>query len=310
MTPCPFCGGRWQRVALMVLQAAVSLWFVASAIGKLIDIDSFEVYFFSFGFVGLSASMVLARVVVAVELLLGMALLCGIMPRRAALLLLGLTIVFCCFLGYAEWIGRHDDCHCMGALASMSPAVSLLKNAVIIVLLLLLIRGGMYCWAARWYAWLPLAVALTAGVFVVSVPDNWMFGKGEEAYNAELLDSLSASDAPLHDAHIGEGRKVVVMASEGCAYCRMALKKLKTIADRHDLRNDDFVVILASQKSEAKDDGIPMLQGRRYVISNADFLHLTYGARPIILLMEEGRAVASYHYRNINESEIAQFLKQ
>ena len=310
MTRSRFLAGKPVRIAAVVLQAAVALWFVASAVGKLIDIDSFEVYFFSFGFVSLSVSMVLARVVVAVELLLGIFLLCGIMPRRAALLMLMLTIVFCCFLGYAEWIGRHDDCHCMGVLASLPPIVSLMKNAVLVVLLLLLLRCGLYEWTARWYVWLPLMVALTAGVFMVSVPDNWIFGKGEEAYNAELLDILSAEESPLHDAQIGEGRKVVVMASEGCAYCRMALKKLKAIADRHDLDEDDFVVILASQKSEAADDGIPMLQGRRYVISNADFLQLTYGARPIILLMEDGEAVASYHYRNIDENEIAQFLKQ
>ena len=305
-----FLVGNPGRVAAMVLQAAVALWFVASAVGKLIDIDSFEVYFFSFGFVSLSASFLIARLVIVAELVLGVLLLSGIASRKATVLLLLLTIAFCCFLCYAEWIGRSDDCHCMGALASLPPSLSLLKNAVLIVLLLLLLRVRLYAWHSPWYVLLLIVVALTVSVFAISLPDNWMFGKDNETYNSELLAVMAEEGEPLQDADIFEGRKVVVMASDGCGNCRMALKKLKAIVERHDLDEDDFVVILASQKSNVVDDGVPMLQGRKYVINNSDFLQLTYGARPIILLMDDGDTVASYHARNIDENEIAQFLKQ
>ena len=38
------------------------------------------------------------------------------------------------------------------------------------------------------------------------------------------------------------------------------------------------------------------------------FLDITYGQRPLIILMDDGRLVATYHYRNINEREISRTL--
>jgi len=39
------------------------------------------------------------------------------------------------------------------------------------------------------------------------------------------------------------------------------------------------------------------------------FLRITYGARPLILLLDGGKVVATYHYRNINERQIARWLR-
>ena len=38
------------------------------------------------------------------------------------------------------------------------------------------------------------------------------------------------------------------------------------------------------------------------------FALITYGQRPIVFLMEDGEVKTTYHYRNIDEEQIVDFL--
>lgn len=301
------------RLFAVLLQSAVGLWFVASAVGKLIGIDAFEIYVFSFGWLSLSTALVLSRLLIAVELLLGLALLSGMAPRRTTLALLLLTLLFCLFLCYAEWVGRTDDCHCMGTLASLTPRLSLLKNAILILLCLALLRLPLWAWQTRWWTWTLLSVGLLIGVFAFSMPDNWMFGRSQEPFNTELFHELNTSpDSPIAESGAEKGRVVIVLAKENCRFCRHTLQKLKAIATRHHLNEDDFLILMtrSPKGSRLPHDGIPRLQGRQYDIPFATSMRLGYGAWPVVILMENGKVLSTYHYRNIDENEIAQFLSQ
>ncbi|MBR1516938.1 MAG: DoxX family protein [Bacteroidales bacterium] len=304
-----FFSTKIRGIATVVLQVAVGLWFVASAVGKLVGIDEFEIYIYSFGFLGLSVAMVLARVLIAVELTLGVMLAAGVQPRRVALLLLMITLAFSVFLCYAEWIGRTDDCHCMGVIASFSPAASLVKNAVLTVSLLLLLRLPLWRWRPCWWQWMAALLLLWATPFVVSLPDCWMFDAREEPFDHELLHTLAQPGGPLEEARLDEGRKAVALVSLGCPYCQKAMQKLRAIERRNDLPDSLFVVVMPDDNAPAAAEGIPLLEGRRFVIGGRAFVRLTYGARPIILLLDNGQPVASFHYRNIDEHEISRFLK-
>lgn len=292
-----------------VLQIVLGLFFIASAIGKLIEIDTFEVYLYSFGFFSLPTALVGTRIVIVAELLLGIAIACGIAPRRSILAATFLVLLFTLFLVAALWTRRNGNCHCMGALAPLSAGWSLVKNALLLLLLLLLLRLPLWQWHLRWFIVLPIALLLATGVFALSMPDNWMFGSSTEPFDQRLLSNLADEDGPLCNSDILHGRCVVVMATEGCPYCHKALQKLQTIASRHNIGDEKFFVILPEQESAHQwDDDIPQLQGKRYRISVADFLHLTYGQRPIIVLMDNGTPTETFHYRNIDESRIASFL--
>ncbi len=301
------------RYIAIALQCLLGVYFVVSAIAKLLDIDTFEVYVFSLGLLPLNTAMVLCRVLIAIELMLGLMLACGMMPRLAATLSTLLLIFFCMVLCYAIVINRTDSCHCMGEITNIPPALSLLKNSITIVLLLVMLRLPVWQWHPRWYIIMPICITATAAVFCISLPDNWMFAaKSSENYNHELLSHLALPDEPLHDANILEGKKLVVMATERCPYCQRALQKLQAMALRQEIDTTRCIVILpqSNDTTPIHNDGIPMLQGRRYRIDKHDFLHLTNGNRPIVLLLDNGTESASYHYRNINEKEIKQFFEE
>ncbi len=151
-------------VAGTVAQLLMGMLFVVSAVLKFITIDSFEIYVYSFGLVGLTTSFYLSRLVIAAELLLGAALISHRHRRFTLMASLLFLVCFILFLAYAHLSGRTDSCHCFGELFPFSPVESILKNAVLIVLVLFAYKYGNASWAPRWWTVLLiyLAVALAA----------------------------------------------------------------------------------------------------------------------------------------------------
>ncbi len=266
--------------------------FILSAVAKLRGIDRFELYIFSYGFLSLNVSFLLARLCIAVELVLGLFLLAGWYPRWLRLATLGVLIAFSIFLCYAALIGRSDSCQCFGQWMHMDPLLSLLKNAVIIVLVLLHFR-----WfplresTPRW--WLPTALALVLATvpFVVSVPDNWMFGIQRLPYDEEALSRSLADEGALSAYGLGEGHRMAAFVTQGCPYCKLAREKMASIVQRHQIDSTRIVYLLPSD------------------LPDGQFIDITYGSRPLLMLLDGREVVATYHYRNIDEKQIATFLK-
>lgn len=272
--------GGWLAVILDIL---LSGCFIVSAMAKLWSIDQFEMYVYSYGIFSLNVTFILVRLCIGIELMLGVLLLVG-WHRRAVLLgMLTMLLFFSIFLCYAALRGRTDSCQCFGQLADMPPTLSLLKNAVLILLALLATR------LQREQNWLAIAIAVVtlAIPFIISVPDSWMFGTSHERYNsAALVEALnhSSNQTPKHS--------LVAFITPGCPYCRMTRQKLDAMSDRNDLPKDAIIYIEPSD------------------IGDSLFLAVTYGARPLLLLMDGDSVTATYHYRNINERQITKALKQ
>lgn len=283
------CRCGWVALCLRVLLAAI---FMVSAVAKLVAIDDFELYVFSFGFMPLTLTYIATRLCISIEFLLGLLIAVGWWRRWVNLVAVVILLMFCLFLCYAALIGRTDSCQCMGRLVNMPPAVSLLKNAVLIVLVLFYMRqtrksegGG--CMKKKWKRCMVagMAVAVLVAVFTISVPDSWMFGNEEMLYDKELLKET------LEEQQLDKGHKMVAFVTPGCPYCRMSREKISSIAKRHELDTTDIVYL------EPAD------------IGNELFLGITYGNRPLIMLLDDGEPQATYHYRNISERKIAAFLK-
>lgn len=283
-------------VVVLVLRLLLAAVFMVSAVAKLFAIDDFELYIFSYGFFSLNASYLVARACIAVEFLVGLFLALGWWARWVQLLALAMLLFFSLFLCYAALVGRTDSCQCFGRLADFSPAQSLLKNAVLIVLVLILYRFSRTYRTSRLSRISILfsvlfVLASFVAVFCISVPDNWMFGAEEVRYDKVLFEEALSPEGALAEDGLAEGHQLVAFVTPGCPYCRMTREKLSSIASRHHL---DTAAIHYYEPQELP-DGL--------------FLQITYGQRPLILLIDNGVPVVTYHYRNINEKEVADFLR-
>lgn len=299
------------RVVALVLRMALGALFIVSAIAKLIGIDRFEIYIFSFNLLPLTWSMLAARLVIVAELLVGIGLMANIAKRLVDTCALLMLVCFTLFLGYAALSGRTDSCQCMGSLVEFDPLQSIAKNAVLLLLLVVAMGARPWSWRPRWFVWLPVVLAPTVTVFVLSAPDNWLFGPSDEIYNAEQLDSAIAPDGELAPLQLAEGRHAVAFLSPGCQFCRMADEKLTHICRRNGLDSAAFVYIIPAADSTVAPLTLDTVSFIRpgHLVPPMTFALITYGQRPMLMLMENGKVTATCHYRNINEKQIVDFLK-
>ena len=111
--------------------------FIIAAILKLISIDEFEIYIYSFNILSFLLTTFVSRIIIAAEFALGLLLIlnrnCKFIRRVTLIVLASFTL----FLIYAA-ISRHDsNCHCFGELVELSPLESIIKNLVMMALLVI-----------------------------------------------------------------------------------------------------------------------------------------------------------------------------
>ena len=116
-----------------VFRALLGILFLFSATAKLIGIDAFEIYLFSFGWFSLGTAFLLARLVIVAEYILGLLLLTNFYPRLAFWGSLAMLAGFSLFLTVLAVKGNHDNCNCFGELVNLNPVQSLLKNLGMLV---------------------------------------------------------------------------------------------------------------------------------------------------------------------------------
>ena len=301
---------RTLRIAALAVRMLLGIFFIVSAVAKLIDIDRFEVYIFSYNIISLNTSFLVARMVIICEMLVGFGLVANLFKRWvdtcAMLMLVGFTL----FLGYASLIGREDSCQCMGALVDIDPTRSILKNALLILLLLFAMGARPWQWRPRWFVWLPAVIAPVVTVFILSAPDNWLFGPSDEIYNADEFATAIQPDGLLDTLNLDEGRHVLAFLTPGCPFCRMADEKLTHICRRNDLDSAAFVYLCPTADSTLAPLTLDTTTFIRpcYLIPSLTYALITYGQRPIVFLTDQGRVVGTCHYRNIDERRLVEFL--
>jgi putative oxidoreductase len=99
----------------------LGLVFLLAGLAKAVDPAEFAFEMASYGIVGARVSAVAGPILIALEIVLGVALLAGVRTRAAALVSTGLMILFLGVKSYALSRGRTDPCGCFGSYLETSP---------------------------------------------------------------------------------------------------------------------------------------------------------------------------------------------
>lgn len=297
--------------AKSALKVLLGLVFVVSAVLKVVDMDKFEIYVYSYHFFSLNASFFVARMALVLELVLGFGLISHcfhkLMWWGSMAMLGGYTLL----LMYALVMGRTDSCHCFGDFLQLDPKQSLIKNGVLMLLFLLIYRMESWKTPFRWLIFFLIIMASTIGVFVASPPDNLTSNfDPEQNLQTELFDAM-LDDAPLDSLHLCEGKQVVCVFSTGCDYCQMAARKLSLMQQFYGFPADRITyVFMGNEESMAKfydqSESVPY-RGVLYP-DVVRLLKAVNGKFPIIVLLDNGQVVREYGYRNMKEEEIREFF--
>lgn len=286
-----------------VFRALLGILFLFSATAKLIGIDAFEIYLFSFGWFSLGTAFLLARLVIVAEYVLGLLLLTNFYPRLAFWGSLAMLAGFSLFLTVLAVKGNHDNCNCFGELVNLNPVQSLIKNLGMLVLLLL--SAGIRPFRFRHKGlWLALIILIPlATVFIVSPPDNWRY---DSYARHELVNEPAfreAVDQGILPHSVVEGDHIVCLYSLKCQFCKMSAEKIMTLRARGEFPQSPVIAIFGRGDDP---DPAPFLEetglqaDEVHFIEPGDFLRITNGAFPVILVMHGDTIAETFNYRNLH----------
>lgn len=293
------------------LKVLLGLVFIASAVLKILDMDRFEIYVYSYHFFSLNFSFLVARAAIILELVLGIGLISNSLHKMYWWGSMAMLIGYSILLLYALVIGRTDSCHCFGDFLQLNPKQSLLKNGVLMVLFLLIYRLKEWKTPFRWLILCLAVMASTVAVFVVSPPDNYTPDYNpDQNLQVELFDE-ALNEAPLDVLNLREGRKVICFFSTSCDYCQMAAKKLSLMQQFYGFPPENITfVFMGTEEGVTEFYEKTELARYGYVLYEdvVKLLKISNGNFPTIVFLDNGKVVHEYGFRNMREEEIKAFL--
>lgn len=294
------------------LKVLLGLVFIVSAVLKVVDMDRFEIYVYSYHFFSLNFSFLAARATIILELVLGIGLISNSLHKLYWWGSMAMLLSYTLLLIYALAIGRSDSCHCFGDYFQLNPKQSLLKNVFLILLFLLIYRMKERETPFRWLLLCLAIMVSTIGVFVVSPPDNYTQNyNSDQNLQVELFDE-ALNEAPLDALNLREGKKVICFFSTGCEYCQIAAQKLSLMQQFYGFPPENiFFVFMGTEKGVAEFYEKSESVTYSYLLYDdvVKLLKINNGNFPTIVFMDNGEVVHEYGFRNMREEEIKAFLK-
>lgn len=295
-----------------VLKVLLGLVFIVSAVLKLIDMDSFEIYIYSYHFFSLNASFIVARLAIILELVLGIGLVSHTLHKLywwgSMVMLGGYTLL----LIYALILGRTDSCHCFGDVLQLDPKQSLIKNGVLMLLFLLIYRMESWKTPFRWLILCLTVMASTIAVFVISPPDNLTSNSDpEQNLQTELFNEM-LDDVPLEALNLCEGKQVICFFSTSCEYCQMAAHKLSLMQQFYGFPKENITYLFMGNEEDIAKFYEESSSAQYRDLHYPDVVRLLKainGNFPVVVFLEDGEVVYEYGFRNMNEAEIKAYMR-
>lgn len=293
------------------LKVLLGLVFIVSAVLKLIDMDSFEIYIYSYHFFSLNVSFIVARLAIILELVLGIGLVSHTLHKMywwgSMAMLGGYTLL----LIYALTLGRTDSCHCFGDFLQLDPKQSLIKNAALMLLFLLIYRMESWKTPFRWLILILAVMASTIAVFVISPPDNLTSNADpEQNLQIELFDEMLDA-SPLDTLNLRKGKQVICFLSTSCEYCQMAAHKLSLMQQFYGFPKENITYLFMGNEEDIakfyEESGSAQYRDLLYP-DVARLLKVINGNLPVVVFLEDGEVVHEYGFRNMDEAEIKAYM--
>lgn len=294
------------RLLLILLALATGALFLYSAYTKLFpSIQAFEYNIAGNIHITHVAAAISARLFIGLEAALGAMIALHFFGSRNWVLKVAFALV-ATFSIYLIWLwakmGDNVNCGCFGGAIFMSPSTSLIKNAVILLILGILIKRhkGFSFDAANL---IPIATVLclvTAAyiAFPVFTPHKFKF---EKLYADTLYTPV---------ADLKHGKHIVAFLSRSCSHCRKAALKM------HEMRQSNpslpFYMIIGGADTafytfwdDTHAQDIPWS-----LLPEKTFMYYTGGEFPQIIWLNNGKVEANTTYPELDQKTIEEWMKQ
>jgi hypothetical protein len=303
-----------------LLCIGLGLVFLYSAYTKLVPvIETFEFTFIDIGIANWYTAPVIARVLIALEIFIGLLLLANYhlkkltLPLTAALLLFFILYL----LGTLLVSGNGVNCGCFGEHHRMSPIQAIVKNLIMLLgtWLVYVFHDG---WKSSRQA-LPLSLTavtvLAVPFFINPVDYTYTSNNLDEKINYPLpLDLLyhpeDTSKVEIPKVNLRQGKQVLAFLSLTCSHCRIAAKKFRLIKKQNPTIPIYFVL------NGEKKNYLPFISDTKADIIPSSFcmgkcfLQLASAQLPRIYYLDNGVVVKKVDYFELNQYQIEEWLAE
>lgn len=292
------------RLSIRLLLGA---FFIGTAVLKLLSIDNFEVYIYSFGLFSYTWTTFFSRLLIFIELLIGISLILKICFKQIWWLTMLMMVGFTLFLIYAAIFRNDSNCHCFGDLIELNPIQSILKNIITIALLFFIKNEESHDYKPVLKKWLVASTIVISLVvsFVLLPMDviyNKIYSEKENVNTVSFYESMNDSTF----VNLQHGRYLINYALAGCKYCRIGAEKLTLMVDRHGIPHDRIKFIIGGS-DEAIGRFIESTGTSDYEhwkIPAPKFMSITFGKFPLYVFIEDGKVVKAGDFRMIDDDLI------
>ena len=315
-----------------ILRIGIGGMFVIAAILKLMSIDEFEIYIYSFNVLNFLLTSFVSRIIIAGEFILGLFLILKVNYKFTWNATMIVLILFTLFLIYTAIFRNDTNCHCFGQLVELSPVESIIKNVIAMILLSidkwtnLKVQSSKFnvqssklkAQSSKLKAQSLIAISTLLIVFVVSPPDviyNKIYSEEKEISSYVLQESFDdivkinfENDTIVLDStavlETRERNLMIAIVSSGCKYCHLGVKKLSMMMKRKGTDTGNVNVFIWGS-----DDGILNFIKETdtedlsyWKINPRQAIEITYGRFPVFIWLEDGEIVDIGDFRNITKT--------
>ncbi len=322
-----------KQIILSIIRIAIGLFFVATAILKILSIKEFELYIYSYGLFNYTLCTLIARCLIAFELCAGLCLALRWWYRLSWWILQISLVGFTIFLIFAQLRGD-ENCHCLGDFVELNPIESMIKN-IAIMLILIFVRNQEN-WKFKFGKLIkPLIVIVVAAVPFIATPPELLYGKlystdrniNTVIFEKALTDSTFTNVYPrIHrnteydsttfkteykDFNL-KGKNVLIFALTECKYCHQGVKRLAMFCSENRIRRSNCKVLISGGAKgvlnfikETDAYGFEFIE-----IPIVTSINIIDGKFPTFVLMENDSIIKSFDLWGLEENVITDFFKE
>jgi uncharacterized membrane protein YphA (DoxX/SURF4 family) len=293
------------------VQVLLGSLFVFSGIAKLFPIHLTELNLVYHHIASWNLSPYLARALVILEILIGLALIFGVSLKRLTInIALFFTLIFSLYLiALLLFDGNDQNCGCFGSILPMTPIESLIKNVVITVLLILLKRStSLGNSKGRLFTYFSLSVSSIIFVIYYFPIYTWL---NIAPLNGKLVPFDFNSPIKFdNQANIDlkKDKKLIAVFNMACDNCRELAFKLGILSKQRQF--DNLYLLLVGDQEDVKDflnETHLNYPYKRYTFF--EFVKLyPHSTWPWIILSEDGEIKKQWIYETFDVKNFTQQL--
>lgn len=302
----------FSNISRLTIRLLLGVFFIGTAVLKLLSIDNFEVYIYSFGLFSYTWTTFFSRLLIFIELMIGLGLILKIYFKQIWWLTMLMMVGFTLFLVYAAIFRNDSNCHCFGSLIELDPRQSIVKNLITIALLLFIRKERSYDYKPLLKKWLvAITLLLSLAIPFILVPMdviyNKIYSEKDNVNTVAFYESLG--DSTFVD--LQQGRYLINYALAGCKYCRLGAEKVTMMMDRHGISHDRLKFFIGgSDEAIAKFvEATGTSDYQHWKIPAPEFMAITYGKFPLFVFIEDGKVVKAGDFRILDDGNLVEFLK-